>query len=104
MRLFRFLYNGIRNLCIWFKVIWYDSPHDYHYFFVMLRKKLFLMEQFIRVKGCHEDHIEDADNIKECIRLLDKIIADDYEDMAVIVVDIRDLFKIIDNNVLGWWD
>ena len=104
MRLPYYLYNSIRNLCIWFKIIWRDRPWDYHYLFIMLHKKLSLMERFIRIKGCHEDHIMDADRIKECIVLLDRIIADDYEDMAMIVIDIRDLFKIMYNHVLEWWD
>ena len=104
MRLPYYLYNSIRNLCIWFKVIWHDHSWDYHFLFVLMHRKLVLMERFFRKKGCHEDHVWDADKIKECIALLDRIIADEYEDVMEISTDVSELFKIMNEHVLEWWD
>jgi len=70
--------QGTRSLILWFPVIWKDRWWDHYFIYVILRHKLHLMEKNIRHHGHHVKHIEDADNIKRCVLLLDRLIKDDY--------------------------
>lgn len=71
---------GIKNLIEWFPVIWNDRHWDHYFIYQILRHKLHLTEQLIRHHGHHVNHIEDAEKIKICVRLLDRLIKDDYHD------------------------
>lgn len=73
--------QSITNLIKWFPVIWNDRDWDHQFFHIMLRKKLSNMEDFYRNHGCHLNAIKDADNIKICVNLLDRIIQDKYHEM-----------------------
>ena len=70
---------GIENLYRWFKVIWNDRNWDSHYIFVMLRHKLDLTEKHLREYNNHVNATKDANNIRKCVFLLDRIIADVYD-------------------------
>ena len=76
----RNIWYGIKNLINWFSTIWNDKNWDSHFIFVILRYKLYLTEQFIRKYGCHVHNERDADEIKVCINLLDRIIKDEYHE------------------------
>lgn len=71
---------GIENLIIWFPIIWKDRPWDHYFIYCVLRRKLHLTEQYIRKYGLHVKNIEDADKIKKCVLLLDRLIKDEYHD------------------------
>jgi len=73
---------GFSNLITWFPVIWKDRNWDHYFIYVMLRHKLHLMEQLIRHHGMHVNNIKDADGIKKCVLLLDRLIADEYGENA----------------------
>lgn len=80
-----FWYNlkyGIENLFNWIPVVWKDRNWDHYFIYVILRHKLHLMEKQIREYGHHVDKDRDANNIKVCVNLLDRLIADDYHEMA----------------------
>jgi hypothetical protein len=70
--------NGIKSLIIWFPAIWKDRQWDHMYIYQILRKKLHLTEQLIRNHGIHVNNLRDADKIKVCVNLLDRLIIDDY--------------------------
>jgi len=72
--------QGIMNLIIWFPVIWKDRNWDHIYIYQIFRHKLHLTEQLIRLHGHHVKHIEDADKIKKCVILLDRLIEDEYHE------------------------
>lgn len=74
--------NGVENIKNWLHIIWEDRNWDHYYIYVVLRHKLHLMEKNIRENGCHVNANKDADNIKVCVNLLDRLIADDYHEMA----------------------
>ena len=78
--MFRKFKYGIKNLISWFPVIWNDRWWDDYFIFVILRKKLIETEKNFRKHGCHVDLYKDADKIKKCIYILDRIIKDDYSD------------------------
>jgi hypothetical protein len=73
---------GISNLIKWTPTIWNDRYWDSYYLFKIMRKKLMLMEKHFRANGIHEDAILDADNMMICIKCIDRLIADDYHDIA----------------------
>jgi len=69
---------GIENLINWFPVIWQDRNWDYYFIYIILQKKLKLMEHQIRHFGHHTRAKEDANNIRICVNLLDRLIKDEY--------------------------
>jgi len=71
---------GIKNLIKWFVVIWNDRNWDFFFIWVILHKKLELMEKEIRNNGHHVNHIRDAEQIKLCVNLLKRLIDDDYHE------------------------
>jgi hypothetical protein len=72
--------NGVPNLIKWFPVIWKNRDWDHSFIWLILHKKLTLMEYCIRNYGHHVYNKRDADQIKLCINLLDRLIKDDYHD------------------------
>jgi hypothetical protein len=71
---------GIKNLIRWFPIVWKDRQWDYQFIYSVLRHKLHLTEQFIRYNGVHVKNIQDADKIKKCVLLLDRLIKDKYHE------------------------
>lgn len=74
--------QGIENLIMWFPAIWKDRQWDHQYIYMILRQKLHFQEQCIRKYGHHVHHKRDADEIKTCVDLLDRLIEDDYHTEA----------------------
>jgi len=74
--------QGIESLWIWFPVIWRDRQWDHQFIYQVFRHKLHLTEQLIRNHGHHLYHVKDADKIKLCVNLLDRLIKDDYHETA----------------------
>jgi hypothetical protein len=74
--------RGIKNLVIWFPTVWKDRQWDHQFIYMMMRHKLHLTEQCIRNYGYHVNNIQDADQIKECIDILDRLINDEYHEDA----------------------
>ena len=82
MRFLRNIRIGIKNLYRWFPIIWNDRDWDHNFFFEIMRFKLKNMENFFRYYGCHLVAEKDADKMKVCIILLDRLIEDRYFDNA----------------------
>ena len=80
--MFRNTKQGIKNLFIWFRIIWNDRWWDHHYLYDILRFKLGLMEKSFRKYGHYVGSEKDAYNMKACCDILDRLIADDYHDDA----------------------
>lgn len=74
--------RGIKNLIIWLPAVWKDRQWDHQFIYMILRHKLNLQQQFIREHGIHENNVQDADEIKECVDILDRLIEDDYHSVA----------------------
>ena len=73
---------GIQSLWQWTPIIWKDRQWDHQFIYTILRHKLYLTEQLIRYHGHHLYHIRDADKIKTCVNLLDRLIKDEYHETA----------------------
>jgi len=80
--IYRNVKYGIQNLVRWFPVIWTDRDWDHIYLFIMLRYKLRGMENLLRKYGYHVNAEAEADNIRKCILILNRIIDDVYYDIA----------------------
>ena len=75
---FRNIKYGVQNLVIWLPVIWKDRWWDSYYIYPILHKKLSLIEKATREHGVHVDAEKDADKIRKCVLLLERIMADEY--------------------------
>jgi len=73
--------NGLKNLIVWFPLIWKDRDWDHGFLFEMLQFKLTRMEKCLR-NGIHLYADKTADKVKLCTFLLDRIIKDEYYDMV----------------------
>jgi hypothetical protein len=78
----RSLIYGVKNLWIWFPVIWSDRNWDHQFIYEVFKHKLHLTEQLIRNDGIHINHLRDAKRIKLCVDLLDRLINDEYHETA----------------------
>lgn len=73
---------GISNLIVWFPVIWLDRQWDQVFFYKILRKKLSLMEKQFRTNGLAITSEDEAKKMKLCVLLLERLLADNYEENA----------------------
>lgn len=80
--------RGIKNLIVWFPVIWKDRNFDQHYIFLILHHKLKMTEENVR-NGPHTTAEQDAKQIKLCVLLLERLIKDDYLFMVMKDHDIK---------------
>ena len=65
----------------WAPIIWKDEDWDHYYVWVILHRKLKDMEEFFnsdRAMALHGK--EEAKKIKVCVTLLDRLLADDYDE------------------------
>jgi len=107
---------GIKNLIKWFPIIWKDRQWDHYFIHVILKHKLSLMRNHFIKYNIHRNSLLDAKKMDLCVKLLNRIIAEDYyhkvdqglesyekaEDL--IEQDLDLLYKTIRKNVRGWWD
>ena len=71
---------GVRNLIQWFPVIWSDRGWDFFFIWILLHRKLYLMEKHIRKYSHHLHSDRDADQIKICVNLLKRLLDDEYHE------------------------
>lgn len=72
--------RGIKNLIIWFPIIWKDRQWDHSFFLIIMRKKLTLMENYFENGTIILDTKRVAKRIRICRILIDRLIKDEYED------------------------
>jgi hypothetical protein len=115
----RDIFIGIKNLFVWFKIIWNDRWWDHYFFFIILHKKLSIMEKNFRKNGSHSCAEQDADKIKKCVLVIERLIKDNYDEISYWKGSLKEkgdhadyqrkqdidyLFKILRKNILTWWD
>jgi len=74
------LYRGIKNLIKWFPVIWKDRDWDSYYIFRILEHKLTLQSKGIAKRDIHLNAQRDAEIMVTCVRLIEKIREEYYQD------------------------
>lgn len=79
MKLFKKILRKVKNLISWFNIIFNDENWDHTYIYIILQHKLKRtlkgLEDF---KYC--DNISAKRHLRICIKLLDRIIKDDFYD------------------------
>jgi len=73
------IYYGIKNLILWFPVIWNDRNWDFYFIYKVLHHKLKLTEKTIREADNHTTAQRDAKKIRVCLVLLNRLMKDEYE-------------------------
>ena len=69
---------GVRNLIVWFPIIWTDRNWDFCYIEYILKKKLEIMIKTFEKCNNHEGTKQYVKEMKQCVRLIDRIHNDDY--------------------------
>jgi len=72
--------EGIKNLWKWKSIIWNDRWWDSYFLFKILKFKLEQMEENFRERGIHVSAEKEADKMKICVLLLDRLIKDEYDE------------------------
>ena len=73
-------FRSIQNLISWFPTIFQDRDWDAHYFHIIMKKKLERMRDYhINSGHCENSHIT-AQKINTIIKILDRIIKDNFSD------------------------
>ncbi len=119
-------FNGIKNLIYWFSIIWRDKDYDQNFLFKILRHKLIKQEKYFRKNDISKHKDLYANDMKECILLIDRIIKNDYcskefseykkfekdtkkihkifkKEAVMLHQDTERLFKIMTKKINTWW-
>ncbi len=100
--------DGLRNYFKWRKIIWLDHQWDQTYLLKILKFKMEQMEKYFKYNGISVDGPEDAKKIERCVILLDRLLKDNYSDVAYEeynkkwkedVEDYLDLKKILNKTI-----
>lgn len=117
---------GVSNLVKWFPVIWNDRQWDYEYVYIILKKKLGLMENYFKYgQTTSEDAVKCSNEIKQAVALIERLMEDDYmipqeeykklnsykekgeaftHSIALRNKDKDELYNLLKNNLENWWD
>ncbi len=74
---------GIESILRWFPVIWKDRNWDACFVFLILRKKIALMEVHHKKYGHFVDSDKTVKELRVCRKLLDRLVKDEYEERAL---------------------
>ena len=79
LRSFKKLYTGIKNLIIWFPIIWNDRDWDHWFIFALLLRKFKNMLYRYETEELFVGQERIARQLKYCVFLLDRIVNDKYD-------------------------
>lgn len=74
--------TSIKNIFRWIPIIWKDRDWDHTFLYKVLRFKLSNMERYSRNNGHHVNSERDANRIKICVNLLNRLLNDEYHDIV----------------------
>jgi hypothetical protein len=77
------VYYGLRNLIVWFKVIWRDDDCDWAFIYYILGFKLKRMAKFFKKYGHHVGSERDTHEMAIAAELCRRISLDDYQRLCV---------------------
>ena len=72
------IFYSIKNLIKWFKIIWTDRDWDHNYLYFILKFKLERMRDYNKIHGSSVNSNITAQRIDKCVKILDKLIEDDF--------------------------
>ena len=114
-------YLQVRKILDYAPVVLADRNWDECFIWMLLRLKLARCERYFRNDGITVGHIRQADQIRTCVLLLDRLIANAYwqpsfgefskktylalyYDDYMICQDMQYLFKLLMKHMRSWWD
>lgn len=74
--------KSIKNIFRWIPIIWRDRDWDHTFLYEILRFKLSNMEECLRNHSHYVNSEKDADRIKICVNLINRLMNDEYHDMV----------------------
>jgi hypothetical protein len=74
------IYNRFYNLYRWLPIIWKDRDWDDWYIFTILQTKLKHQAEYIGTKDRHTRAQYDAQRMRTCVRLIEKVKEESYQD------------------------
>lgn len=74
----RSFFRNIISTIRWLPVIWQDRQWDEYYLYKILEHKFKLMEDFFRYKGMHVGAEREANQMKVCRLLLQRLMEENY--------------------------
>jgi len=69
----KYFVQGIKNLVRWFPIIWKDRDWDHHYIWQIMKFKILNQAEYIGTKDRHMSAKRDAEIMRLCVRLMDKV-------------------------------
>lgn len=72
------LWYGIKNLVIYFRVIWRDRNWDFYYIYALMEKKISLQRKCVEKFSLHEDKEKTIKQMKFAENTLRRLMEDDY--------------------------
>jgi len=105
--------RGIQSLIAWFVIIWQDRQWDYGFVFILLEKKLTLMEKHWESENLcnYVGEERDLSYIKVAKGACKRLIKDDYwksrdftEEAQLKQKDLDLLCDTLKNHLFDWWD
>lgn len=97
------LYARIKNLIVWFPVIFNDRQSDNNYIYIILRKKLSLMETEFLNSSIAINSKARANELRECVEIIDKLLEDDYYIKAASQGEVNHLFYNMAKHIGSWF-
>jgi hypothetical protein len=111
------LYFGIKNLILWFPIIWPDRDFDWAFLAAIMEFKLRRMSELFRKYGTSVHSDKYARQTLICAELLKRLADDNYWEMrkfgrklsseqqqAIENADSELCFKIMGKHFLSWWE
>lgn len=80
----RYKIKGIKNIFIWAPILIEDRQWDHGFIFIILKKKLELMEKYFLNHAHHVGSEKDAKDMRLAINLIDRLLKDNYMDHAFV--------------------
>lgn len=74
--------TNVHNLIKWFPVIWRDRDFDQYYLLKVMEFKMSEMAKLHREYGVTEGKFDTADQLEQCVSLIQKITEGNYTDEA----------------------
>lgn len=104
--------RSLKNLWVWFPIIWKDRNWDYYYFFVLLEKKLKLMKEQFEKECKYMDVDEVVEEINVVLEPLHRLVVDDYisdewneyhkkhpNESKFVKDEVTGLYTVVNNNI-----
>ena len=69
----KYFVQGVKNLIRWFPIVWKDRDWDHHYIWQVMKFKISNQAEYIGTKDRHMSAKRDAEIMRLCVTLMDKV-------------------------------